>query len=124
VERARHFTRAEARKKPGVTPPGATRLAELVGAHQVMNELVTGFARRYEDVYDDSFELGRMSFAIAMNNLKVSASRMLVEIVEGALSICGIAGYRLDSPHSLGRPLRDAAGAGVMGSNGHILGKT
>jgi acyl-CoA dehydrogenase len=124
VERARHFMRAEARKKPGVTPPGATRLAELVGLHQAMVEFVSGYARKYEDAYDDYSELGRMSFAIAMNNLKVTASRMLVEIVEGALSICGIAGYRLDSPHSMGRLLRDAIGASLMVSNDRILGNT
>ncbi len=124
VERARHYTRAEARKKPGVTPPGATRLAELVGLHQTMVELVNGFARRYQDVYDDHDELSRMSFAIAFNNLKVTASRMLVDLVEGALSICGISGYRLDSPHSLGRLLRDAHGASLMVSNDRILANT
>ena len=42
VERARHFLRAQARKKPGVTPFGAERLAELLALTQQMTELVNG----------------------------------------------------------------------------------
>ena len=38
-----------------------------------------------------------------------------------ALLICGIAGYREDSPYSLGRLLRDAYGAAVMVNNDRII---
>ena len=61
-----------------------------------------------------------MSFAITMNALKVSASELVVEIVHRALQICGMAGYRNDSPYSLSRLLRDALGAALMVNNDRI----
>jgi acyl-CoA dehydrogenase len=122
VERARKFVRSAARKKPGQTPPGATRLAELTAVHQQMSELVNGMARRYDAVCDDPDATTRMGFAIAMNNLKVSASTMVVDIVGRALAICGMEGYRLDTPYSMGRLLRDAHGAALMVNNDRIIG--
>ena len=59
-----------------------------------------------------------------MNNLKVVASRRLVEIVGAAMQVVGISGYRLDSRFSLGRHLRDAHGASLMVNNDRILGAT
>ena len=50
------------------------------------------------DASDDADMLSGMGFAIAMNGLKVSSSTMVVDIVGQALVICGIAGYREDSP--------------------------
>ena len=37
------------------------------------------------------------------------------------LGICGIAGYKNDSPYSLGRHLRDAHSAALMIGNDRIL---
>ena len=45
VDRARGFVRGEARKKPGVTPPAAIRLAELVAILSQMSSLVRSAAR-------------------------------------------------------------------------------
>jgi acyl-CoA dehydrogenase len=45
----------------------------------------------------------------------------VVEIVGGALLVCGIAGYRNDSKYSLTRHLRDAYGAALMVNNDRIL---
>jgi acyl-CoA dehydrogenase len=56
-----------------------------------------------------------------MNNLKVSASQLVVDIVHRALLICGIQGYKNDSPFSLGRHLRDAHSAALMIGNDRIL---
>jgi acyl-CoA dehydrogenase len=56
-----------------------------------------------------------------MNNLKVSASRLAPEIIGRALGVCGISGYRCDSPYSVGRHLRDALGAALMISNDRVL---
>jgi acyl-CoA dehydrogenase len=122
ADKARHFVRSEARKKPGVTPPSALRLAELIAQLQRMEELVRGSARRYEQQCDDLDTLSGMGFAIAMNSLKVSASTLVVDIVNRAMTICGMAGYREDSPYSLGRILRDAHGAAVMVNNDRING--
>ena len=47
-----------------------------------------------------------------------------MDIVGKAMLICGIEGYRNDSPHSLGRHLRDAHGAALMVNNDRILGQT
>jgi acyl-CoA dehydrogenase len=56
-----------------------------------------------------------------MNNLKATSSRMAPEIVARALGVCGISGYRCDSPYSLGRHLRDAHSAALMISNDRVL---
>jgi acyl-CoA dehydrogenase len=124
VGKARHFVRTEARKKPGVTPPSALRLAELVAELQRMEELVRGAARSYDERCHDADGLGTMGFAIAMNSLKVSSSTLVVDIVNRAMTICGMAGYREDSPYSLGRTLRDAHGAAVMVNNDRINSNT
>lgn len=62
-----------------------------------------------------------MGFSLAMNNLKVTASTLVVDLVNRAMLICGIAGYREDSQYSLGRHLRDAHGAAVMVNNDRIM---
>ena len=49
-----------------------------------------------------------------MNNLKISVSDGVVQVIQQALMICGIAGYRNDSPYSVGRHLRDALSAALM----------
>ena len=61
-------------------------------------------------------------FSIRVNNLKLSSSQLVVDIVGRAMLICGIAGYRNDSKFSLGRHLRDAYGAALMVNNDRILG--
>jgi acyl-CoA dehydrogenase len=124
TDRARRYVRAEARKKPGVTPPSAMRLAELMVQLQRMEELIDGVARRYDRQCDDLDALAGMGFAIAMNSLKVSSSLLVIEIVRRAMEICGMAGYRSDSPYSLGRILRDAHGAALMVNNDRINGNT
>ena len=124
ADKAGRFVRSEARKKPGVMPPSALRLAELVAQLQRMEELVRGMARRYDEVCDDPDFLASMHFAIKMNSLKVSSSTLVVDIVNRAMIICGMAGYREDSPYSLGRLLRDAHGAAVMINNDRINGNT
>ena len=81
-------------------------------------------ARRYDRQCDDLDVLASMGFAIAMNSLKVSTSTLVVDIVNRAMAICGMAGYKEDSPYSLGRILRDAHGAAVMVNNDRINSNT
>jgi acyl-CoA dehydrogenase len=120
-DKARRTVQAEARKHPGVTPPAALRLAELSALYDRMAALVLGAARAFDEIADNEDALNRMSFAASMNSLKVSASTMVVEVVGAALGICGINGYRQDSPSSMGRLLRDAYGASLMVNNDRIL---
>ena len=75
----------------------------------------------FERHQDDIEELSGFGFALRMNNLKVTASQMAPEIVARALGVCGVSGYRCDSPYSLGRHLRDAHSAALMISNDRVL---
>jgi acyl-CoA dehydrogenase len=75
----------------------------------------------FEEVAEDPEALSGMGFAIAMNGLKVSSSTLVVDIVGRALMVCGMAGYREDSPYSMGRNLRDAYGAAIMVNNDRIM---
>lgn len=118
--RARRYVQAEARKKPGTAPPGALRLGELIVVVQQLEESVRGVRRRYVDIADDPNETTSLSFAVAMNALKISASTLVVEVVNRAILICGINGYKNNSKYSLTRLLRDAHGAAVMVNNDRI----
>ena len=121
VNRARASVRAEARRRPGTTPPAAMRLAELFSRLQLMRAHVEDAIRTYAAVMDDPEELGSLGFALRMNNLKVGTSRLLIEVVGQALTICGIAGYKNDGKTSVARHLRDAHGAELMVANDRIL---
>jgi acyl-CoA dehydrogenase len=122
VGRARAFVRAEARRNPGTVPPGGTRLAETVAELSMMSASVHAGLADFERHQNDPETLGGLGFAIRMNNLKVSATRIAPEIVARALAVCGVNGYRNDSPYALGRHLRDAYGAALMISNDRVLG--
>ncbi len=122
VDAARSYIRAEARRKPGTTPPAAVRLADLIGRYEEFKSLVRTRAADYELALDRPEDLSSMGFAIRMNALKTSASNLVVEVVGRAMTICGMAGYRNDSELSLTRQLRDAYGAALMVNNDRILG--
>lgn len=124
VARAQRFVQQAARRSPGSTPPGAARLAELLVVRQQMAGPVAALLDRFLAHRDDVEHLGSVDFTVAVNSLKVSSSMLVVDIVNRAMLICGIAGYREDSPFSLGRLLRDAHGAAVMVNNDRILGNS
>lgn len=118
-QKARRFVQAAARSKPGTTPPGALRLAELAVSHQQLTALARNAAREFDESDPDSRAGAR--FGIDMNTLKVAASTLVVEVVSKALLVTGIAGYRAAGPYSLSRELRDAYGAAIMINNDRIL---
>ncbi|MBS0243869.1 MAG: acyl-CoA/acyl-ACP dehydrogenase, partial [Proteobacteria bacterium] len=60
------------------------------------------------------------NFAIAMSTLKITAGELAVEVVENAMQVCGLAGYRNDSQLSVTRHLRDAYSALIMINNDRI----
>ena len=122
VNRARAFVRVEARKTPGETPISAVRLAEVDQVLQEMRHNVKSLAREYQELLEqDCAEAFKgFGFSIRTNNLKVSCSERIVEIVGKALLICGISGYRNDSKFSLARHLRDSYGAALMVNNDRI----
>jgi acyl-CoA dehydrogenase len=121
VELARKFVQAEARRKPGKTPQGALRLAEVTVMHQRFIDMVQSSLARYEAADTDEDRLSSIGFGVGMNALKVSASTLVVDIVRECMLICGLASYRLDTPYALGRHLRDSMGAALMVNNDRIM---
>ncbi|MCP8896610.1 acyl-CoA/acyl-ACP dehydrogenase [Shinella daejeonensis] len=124
VARAQAFVRAAARKTPGVTPPGALRLAEASNLLQLVRSNTIAGLGEYEAARADADRLSSMGFAVTMNNVKVASSETILSIVNHAMLICGIMGYKNGTPYSLGRHLRDAHSAQLMISNDRILGNT
>jgi acyl-CoA dehydrogenase len=119
VRRARTFARDDARRtgRAGGNP----RIAHLVARLHAFRGLVHDEVREFSARMDDPDALGTMGYAIRINNLKVNASEALVDIVQGAMVVAGIAGYRTDTPVTLGRHLRDALGALVMINHDRIV---
>jgi acyl-CoA dehydrogenase len=124
VARAQAYVRAAARKSPGTTPPGALRLAEVSGQLQMVKSNVVAGLKVYEDAKADADRLSSMAFAVSMNNVKIASSEMILPIINHAMLICGIMGYKNGTPFSLGRHLRDALSAQLMISNDRILANT
>ncbi|WP_313558258.1 acyl-CoA dehydrogenase family protein [Agrobacterium cavarae] len=121
VARAQSFVRAAARKSPGSAPPGALRLAEVSTKLQIVKSNVIAGIKAYDETRADPDKLMSMGFAIAMNNVKICSSETILEIIDHAMLICGIMGYKNGTPYSLGRHLRDAHSARLMISNDRIL---
>ena len=117
---ARRFVQAESRRTIGRTPPGALRLAELAVTLQRMEATVQHAVAQF-GVLTIGADMSELAAAVALNTLKISASELVVDVVGQALGVCGINGYRNDSPYSLARSLRDAHGAAVMISNERVL---
>lgn len=124
VSRAQAFVRAAARKSPGAPPPGALRLAEASSLLQLVKSNVIAGLREYEAAKADPDRLSSMGFAVAMNNVKIGSSETILAIINHAMLICGIMGYKNGTPFSLGRHLRDAHSAQLMISNDRILANT
>jgi acyl-CoA dehydrogenase len=114
-DRARAFVRASAKQKPGETPPTARKLSALMTDLTLMRAEV-GSALRYYETGD----LGTMASAVRFNNLKIAASEAAPRICLGALNVCGIVGYKNDTPFSVGRHLRDSLSAALMIANDRI----
>jgi acyl-CoA dehydrogenase len=85
---------------------------------------VAGAIRRFEEAGDDVDALASMGSAIAFNALKVGTSTLVLDVIQRAMAVCGMAGYREDSAYSLGRLLRDAHGAPLMINNDRINANT
>jgi acyl-CoA dehydrogenase len=122
VSRARAYVRAEARRKN--SSQGSARLAEAASLLQSMRANVVATLRQYEAAAGSPDDLLSMPFAVAMNNLKVGSSQMAVQVINQAMLICGLSGYRNDTAYSLGRHLRDAHSAALMVNNDRILSNT
>ena len=124
MNRAAAFVRAEARKKPGTTPPTATRLAELAVMMQTLRANVWAAAADFDALGDVRQPLQGMGWALRCNNLKIATSEAMHQVVHKALQIIGIMGYRNGTPFSLSRQYRDSLSAALMVGNERILAKS
>ncbi len=89
-----------------------------------MKTLVRDGIARFEAARHDDAAINSMAFAVAMNAVKVEASRRAVSLVQEALTIVGIQGYKNANPFSIGRQLRDILSAPLMIANDRILSNT
>jgi acyl-CoA dehydrogenase len=64
--------------------------------------------------------LSTMASILRFNNLKIAASEQAPRVCQGAMAVCGIVGYKNDTPFSIGRHLRDTMSASLMIANERI----
>ncbi len=119
--KARSYVRAQARKDPEVTPPSATELAQLYMQLETCRAAVDSASERFAQHEADGAGATDALQTVQMNNLKLMLSTHVVSIVQSALAVCGISGYRNDSPYSLGRQIRDSLSAPIMIHNDRIV---
>jgi acyl-CoA dehydrogenase len=82
---------------------------------------VSSGLREYLDVADDDrARLSEMASILRFNNLKIAASEQAPRVCQGALGVCGIVGFKNDTPFSVGRHLRDTMSACLMVANERI----
>jgi acyl-CoA dehydrogenase len=120
-DRARAFARAAAKRTPGEMPPAALRLSELMSELSLLRAEVGLALREYCDLHrNDRPKLSEMATILRFNNLKIAASEQAPRVCQEALGVTGIAGYKNDTPFSVGRHLRDAMSARLMVANERI----
>jgi acyl-CoA dehydrogenase len=121
-DRARAFVRAAARRTPGQTPPAAMRLSHLMSELSLLRAEVSSGLAAFEaaSATPDREDLATMASALRFNNLKIAASEQAPRVCQGALAVCGIMGFKNDTPFSVGRHLRDTMSAALMIANERI----
>jgi acyl-CoA dehydrogenase len=119
--RARAFVRAAAKRKPGEPVPQAIRLSQLMSELSLLRAEVSSGLREFVDASEgDRARLSEMATILRFNNLKIAASEQAPRVCQGALGVCGIVGFKNDTPFSVGRHLRDTMSACLMVANERI----
>lgn len=123
VNMARGAVKNQAKQNIDSPPISAIRLGEMDSQLQNMRSNILTCVNQYQDMLikgdDDAYS--NFGFGIQINNLKISSSQLLVDLVGKSMLICGISSYRNDSQFSLSRHIRDAYGAALMVNNDRIL---
>jgi acyl-CoA dehydrogenase len=124
VSRARDSVRKKILESPDAPPVAALRLAEvdevLFGMRSGLYETMAEYEQLLAAGDPDAFS--NFGFTIRVNNVKITCSELVVDVVGKCLAIVGISGYKNDSKSSLSRQLRDAYGAQLMVNNDRIRG--
>jgi acyl-CoA dehydrogenase len=120
-DRARAFVKAAARKQPGAPLPAATRLSQVMAELTPLRaEVAMGLADYCRLSREERGRLSEMATVLRFNNLKISISEGAPRICQESMGVCGIVGYKNDTPFSVGRHLRDAMSARLMIANERI----
>jgi len=121
-DRARAFVRASAKQKPGEPPPTAQRLSHLMSELSLLRAEVDSALRAFVEASQEPGRerLSTVAAALRFNNLKIAASEQAPRVCQGAMGVCGIVGFKNDTPFSVGRHLRDTMSASLMVANERI----
>jgi acyl-CoA dehydrogenase len=121
-DRARAFVRALAKRKPGEDLPAAQRLSHLMAELSLLRAEVDSALHEFVVASGEPGRerLSTMASRLRFNNLKIAASEQAVDVCRGALEVCGIVGFKNDTPFSVGRHLRDTMSAPLMVANERI----
>lgn len=120
-DRARTYARDAARRASGSPSPAALRLSQLTAELSLLRaEVRTGLAEYLRACEQDPASLSTLASAVRINSVKIAASEQAPRICQGALAVCGIMGYKNDTPYSVGRHLRDTLSAPLMIANDRI----
>jgi acyl-CoA dehydrogenase len=121
-DRARAFVRAAAKQKPGEPVPAAARLSVVMSELSLLRAEVGLALREFDEAADEPGRewLSTMAAALRFNNLKIAASEQAPRVCQGAMGVCGIVGFKNDTPFSVGRHLRDTMSACLMIANERI----
>jgi acyl-CoA dehydrogenase len=120
-DRARAFVKASAKGRPDQLPPTAVRLSQLMSELSLLRAEVSSGLREFCDAdAEDRESLSTMASILRFNNLKIAASEQAPRVCQGAMNVCGIVGYKNDTPFSVGRHLRDTMSACLMVANDRI----
>lgn len=124
VARARDSVRKKILENPDAPPVSSLRLAEVDELLFHMRSGLYETMAEYEALLaaGDPGAFGNFGFTIRVNNVKITCSELVVDVVGKSLAIVGLSGYRNDSKSSLSRQLRDAYGAQLMVNNDRIRG--
>jgi len=123
VNIARASVKKAALQNIEMPPISAIRLGEVDSVLQTMRNNITVAIDEYSQLLqnNDANAFTNFGFGIRINNIKVSSSELIVDIVGKAMLISGISSYRNDSKTSLSRHIRDAYGTALMVNNDRIL---
>lgn len=121
-EALRRATRSARERRRASADGGADlRLAEAARAFDLMEAQLDAAIRRYGPAFAEGRDPSTPTFTAQLNNLKVSAATLGVEVAQRALEVCGMAGYAERSPLSIARILRDLYSARLMIANERLL---
>ncbi len=120
-DRARAFVKASAKGRPDQLPPTAIKLSQLMSELSLLRaEVSSGLREFVEQDAADREGLSTMASILRFNNLKIAASEQAPRICQSAMTVCGIVGFKNDTPYSVGRHLRDTMSASLMVANDRI----